>query len=298
MDTETIRLVLDVSRSGSFAAAARAHGLDPSSVSRTVSQAERELGIRIFQRTTRNFSPTEAGERLLERLGPLLDEFDRTRADIRSEQSQLNGMVRLTASVAYGHTCILPLLEKFREDFPELRLELILTDDKLDLVRERIDIAVRLGPFVEGDVICSKLCGTQYRVCASPAYLARAPALKKPADLTNHAALLFALGGFRTRWMFKRDNKRITEISVEGSFIISNALSLHAAARSGLGPVLLADWLIGDDIEQGRLIDVFPDYDVTATTFETAAWIVYPSRSYVPARVRKTIDFLRMQLGA
>jgi DNA-binding transcriptional LysR family regulator len=297
MDTETIRLVVEVSRLGSFAAAARTHNVDPSSVSRIISQAERELGIRIFQRTTRRLSLTESGERFVERMKDMLEDYDRTREELQGERAQLSGTVRLTTSVAYGHTRLIPLLGRFQETFPELRLELMLSDDKLDLVRERIDFAIRLGPFVEGELVCSRLCSTRYRVCASPGYLATAPALEKPADLADHQSLLFALGDFRSRWLFRSVEGSTIEVPVKGRLVISNALSLRSAAISGLGPVLLADWLIRDDIATGRLVELFPAYEVTATTFETAAWIVYSSRAYMPARVRRTIDFLRSHLS-
>lgn len=297
MEIETIKLLLDVARLGSFAGAARARDVDPSWVSRTISEAERVLGVRLFQRTTRRLSVTETGEKFVQRMAPVIEEIERIIEAARHEQAEVTGTIRLAASVAFGQTCLVPLLGRFRAAFPNLRLELVLSDANADLVRERIDLAIRLGPDVDGNVICAKLCPTRYRVCASPAYLAKAPPLRRPQDLDGHQSLVFALGDYRSRWLFRNANGHVVEVPINGSFVISNALGLRTAALDGLGPVLLANWLIDPDIAAGRLIDLFPSHDVTATTFDTAAWLIYPSRAFLPARVRQTIGFLRQHLA-
>ncbi len=298
MDIALLRTVATVARLGSFAAAARANNVDPSSISRAVAQAEREIGARLFQRTTRRLSLTEAGERLLQRLEPMLGELDQALDEARGIRAAIAGTVRATASVAYGTTMLVPLLSHLKSDYPDMKVELLLSDDNLDLVRERIDFGIRLAPEVSGDMICSKLHPTRYFVCASPAYLADAPPLRKPSDLAKHECLLFALDEYRRRWLFRNANGRTTEVPVQGRIIISNALGLKAAALSHMGPALLADWLVRDALEAGRLISVFDHHHVTATTFDTAAWLVYPSRTYLPARTRVAMDFFRAQIGS
>ena len=298
MDVASISLILDVARLKSLAGVARVRDLDPSSVSRSLTQVENALGVRLFHRTTRRLSLTEAGATFVARMTPLLEEYERSIDDVRSTRRKVDGTIRLTASVAFGQTKILPLLPRLRADFPDLTLDLTLSDANLDLVTDRIDLAVRLGPSVSGDVVCSKLCDTRYRVCASPAYVEAAGPIRDPGDLEAHAALLFSLDDFRSRWLFREAAGRVTEVPVHGRIVVSSALGLRAAALDGLGPVLLADWLIEGDIEAGRLVDLFPDREVTATTFETAAWLVYPSRSFAPRRVRAVIDFLRRHLGS
>jgi len=291
MEIKTLKLLVDVSCLGSFAAAARAHDVDPSFVSRTVAQSEHELGIRIFHRTTRRLSLTDAGATFIRRMTGVVDEYEKAVDTARDGQTHVSGTVRVTASVAFGQVCLLPLLEQFRQTFPHLKIELLLSDDNLDFVRDRIDLAIRLGASINGDFICSRLRSTRYRVCASPRYLAQAAPLREPRDLAEHQALLFSLSDFHNRWIFRDDQKHLSEIPVRGNIVISNALSLRLAALDGLGPVLLADWLIGQDIKTCRLVDVFPAYDVTATSFDTAAWLIYESRAFLPARVRQTIEF-------
>jgi DNA-binding transcriptional LysR family regulator len=187
-------------------------------------------------------------------------------------------------------------LPAFRAAFPNVGLDCIFTDTNLDLIAERIDLAIRLAPEVEGDLIAAKLIPTQYRVVASPGYLHSAPPLNTPQDLTAHRVLLFALRAFRSNWTF-RDSRETLKIAVKGDITLTPAGTLRDAAIAGLGPAMLADWLVDADIAAGRLIHCLPGWRVTATSFDTAAWAVYPSRAYLPAKTRAMIDFLRTNLA-
>ncbi len=293
MDVETLRILLEVARRGSFAAVARDRNLDPSSISRIVSSTEGSLGFRVFQRTTRRLKLTIEGERYLSRIASVVNELDRARDEALAVNQSPTGTLRLTTSVAFGQVWLVPLLPRFRSRFPQLRLELQLSDTNLDLVSERIDLAIRLAPRITADLERIKLFNTCYRVCASSDYLRDAAALKKPDDLENHRCLLFDLPDFRSIWKFRSPTEGRQDISVDGDIIISNALSLRDCALAGLGPALLADWLIDDDLAACRLQDVFPTYDVTATEFRTAAWMVYPSRRFLPQKVRVMVKFLQ-----
>lgn len=297
MDIDSIQLVIDVVRQASFAGAARQRDVDPSSVSRMIAAVEEELGFRIFQRTTRSMSLTEAGERYVRRAELALQELDAAAEEATALGTVPRGRLRLTASVAFGNRCLVPLLPKFRTEFPELQLELILTDSNLDLVSDGIDLAIRLGPGVSGDLVGAKLFDTRYRVCASPAYLRGISRPKRPADLSGMPCLLFTFPGFRSRWLFRNRRGDISEVAVHGDLLLSNALGLRDCARAGLGPALLPDWLIDEDLAGKRLVDLFPDWQVTATTFDTAAYMLYPNRAFLPVKVRRTIDFLRRHLA-
>jgi len=297
MDIDRLRILVDVAQLGSFAAAARLRDLDPSSVSRMVGQMERELSIRVFERTTRRLSLTEAGNVFLRRVEAILDELDLAHEEAVHRTSQVCGTVRITTSVAFGQVCVVPLLSRLRQAFPELAVELLITDANVDLIRDRIDLAIRLAPAIEGEVICAKLRDTRYRVCASRDYISTAPPLEWPSDLSDHQTLLSTLPEYRSRWLFRDFAGQVTEVPVRGKIFVSNSLALRAVAADGLGPALLADWLVERDIEDGILIDVFPDFEVTATTFETAAWMVSPTRAFLPGKVSVVIDFLREHLG-
>ena len=297
MDFENLRLFVEVIRRGSFAAVARDRNLDPSSVSRAVASLEEELGTRLLQRSTRRMGLTEAGNLFFGRIEALVDELDHARDEALAVSAGPVGTLRLTVSVAFGHQCLLPLLPSFQALYPALKLELLLTDTYVDLVSERVDLAVRLGARLDTSLIGAKLFSTRYRVCVSPGYLARARPLRVPADLSNHRCILFTMAEFRSRWLFRDIVGTVTEVPIYGEVVISSALALRACALADMGPTLLANWVIDEDIAQGRLIDPFPGYHVAATDFETAAWLLYPSRAYLPNKVRVMVDFLKQNLG-
>ena len=295
METDALRTVQLVAQHRSFAAVARVLDIDPSSVSRTVAAIEGQLGLRLFQRSTRTLTLTEAGAMYLDRIGPLLDDLDLARDDAAEISTRPSGRVRLTASVAFGHEMIVPLLAELHSTLPDIVLELVLSDQTVDLVGGQIDVAIRLAPAPKGDLISARLRTTRYRVVASPDYVARHGPLARPEALSSHACLRMTLPDYRTEWRFRRDGQE-TVVGVSGSVLISSALALREAARQGLGPALLADWMTDADLAQGRLLDLFPNHDVTATRFDTAAWLLYPSRTYLPTKVRAVIDFLRARL--
>jgi len=188
------------------------------------------------------------------------------------------------------------LLADFRQTYPGLSLELLLTDSNLDLIGERIDVAIRLGPRLDVGYVGTKLFSTRYRVCASPAYLARAGVPSSPIQLAEQKCVVFNLPGFRDRWLFRDVGGKVIEVPITSAVRLSSALAVRQCALDGLGPVLIGHWNIDADLANGSLIDLFPEYSVTATDFDTAAWIIYPSRSYLPAKVRTFIDFARERL--
>jgi DNA-binding transcriptional LysR family regulator len=296
MDTRDLALFAETARLGSFAAVAKQRGLDPSAVSRAIAGLETELGLRLFQRSTRRLSLTEAGDSYLARALPLIEELARIGTEARAAQSLPSGTLRLTASVTFGQARIVPLLAGFRARYPQIALECLFTDANLDLVADRIDLGVRLAPAVEGDVVAARLMDTRYRVVASSGYLAGAAPLQRPADLDRHRVLMFTLRPFRTRWLFRDTAGGVGEQPVRGDIVLSPAGTLREAAIAGMGPALLPDWLVDGDIAAGRLVRCLSAWDATATTFDTGAWLVYPSRSFLPAKVRAMIDYLRETL--
>jgi DNA-binding transcriptional LysR family regulator len=297
MDLDALQVFAEVARRGSFAAAAKERNRDPSSVSRLIGQLEAELGIRLFQRSTRRLSLTEAGDVYLRGIDPLVDELERARTAALNTTGTPAGTLRLTASVTFGHRQIVPLLPEFRARYPALKIDAYFTDANLDLVADRFDLAIRLGPAIEGDLVAAKLMDTRYRVVASPRYIKRAQRILKPADLSAHQCLLFPLKVFRTTWHFRDAAQRVESVPIRGDVTLSPADAIRRAAIDGLGVALLPDWLVDADVDEKRLVHMLPAYAVAATTFETGAWLVYPSRAYLPSKVRVMIDFLKQRLG-
>ncbi|MGR3502627.1 LysR family transcriptional regulator [Pseudaestuariivita sp.] len=299
MDIALLRTFAGVARAGSFAAHAREVGVDPSSISRQVAQLEAALGLTLFERTTRRLSLTEAGRLYLEAIRGPLDALEEAADVARDAVSVPSGVLRVTASVAFGERWLIPRLAAFRADYPEVQLELHLTDGIVDLSDGSVDVALRLGPRIEGALVAAKLFDTRYRVVASPDYLARAGHPHTPEELHKHDGLLFSLPGFREIWRLRpRAGGPVIETLPRPAMTISNALALRRAMQGGIGVALLADWTVSDDLANGSLIDLFPQHDASAGEFDSAAWVVYPSRGYMTARLRVFIDHLRTVANA
>lgn len=293
IDIPALRTFIDVMDLGSFAAVARRRDLDPSSISRIISGLEAETGTRLFQRTTRRLSPTEAGIVLYERIHPLINELEDSLELAKDVSSDPKGTLRITASVAFGQKILAPALKLFRDQYPLLHIELVLTDRNIDLIAERIDIALRHGPSTDSTLIGTKLRGTRYRVCASPCFIEKIKTPMKPEDLSDLDCLRMPLTGHRTLWKFRDHSGQVIDVPVDGSIIISNPMALLEATLSGCGPALLVDWIADDEITKGNLTDLFPDYEVTATDFDTGVWLLYTSRNYMPNKTRAFIDFMK-----
>ncbi len=296
MDIQQLRVFVEIARQGSFAAAARQLDLAPSVATRVMAALERELGVRLLQRSTRKLSLTEAGARYHEQVAGLLDGLERAADEARHASGAARGTVRITASVAYGQTVLVPSLPALHERHPGLEIDLLLTDNVVDLVADRVDLALRLGSRVDASLVGMPLRRVRYHVVASPQYLQRHGRVRQPADLAGHECLRFALPGFRTQWTFRGPGNELETVEVHGWLVASTALALHRASLDGLGPALLPDWLVGPDLARGSLVDLFPQHEATAHDFDSAVWLLYASRTYMPRRVREVMAFLKQAL--
>lgn len=297
MDLQQLRTFAAVVDEGSFAGAARALDLAPSQVTRAVSALEVTLGARLLQRTTRKVALTEAGATYLDRVRPLLADFDHAADELRSATGAVRGTVRVTASVAFGQAVLVPLLPALHAEYPGLEVDLLLTDAVVDVIAQRIDVALRLGPAVDSSLVGLRLKPVRFRVVASPGYLRKHGRPRTPTDLAACDCLRFPLPGYRTQWTLRDREGRIESVAVRGWLVMSSALALHRAALDGLGPALLGDWLTDADLAAGRLVDLFPKHEATATNFDSAVWLLYASREHVPHRARVFVDFVKQRLA-
>ena len=293
MELEDLRRFAVVARRGGFAAAAEELGLDPSTLSRRIAGLERAAGARLLHRTTRSMALTAEGARLLAAAEAALDGLDAARAEIVGQGGAPRGPVRITASAAFGERALVPLLPGLRRAYPELSLELRLSDAALDLAAEGIDLALRLGP--EPDGPARLLRPVRYHVCAAPGTAAP----DAPEALSDMDCLLYALPGLRDRWSFRRPGGLIRRVAVRGPLAISSALALRRAALAGLGPALLADWLAAEDLAAGRLVDLFPQEEAAPGRFDAGLWVLRPpGGGPPPLRVKAAMDWLAERLAA
>ena len=296
MELDSFQLFLNVVRLGSFAAVARQDNVDPSSVSRQIAALEHSLGYRLFDRTTRRLALTEAGQLTFDQIQNPLEELAQIRDAARDVVNQPSGDLRIATSPAFAERWLIPRLTGFRAEFAGINLELVLSDAKTDIIGEGIDLAIRLGDQMAGSFITSKLLATNYRVVASADYLQKYAQCAQPSDLAMYDTIVFPFSGYRSQWRFRKKGGKPEVVDVPGQLVISSALAIRRAVLEGLGVALLADWTIGDDLATGRLTDMFPEYEFSAANFDTAAWILYPSRAYVPVKTRVLIDYLKQTI--
>jgi DNA-binding transcriptional LysR family regulator len=292
MDLTTLQLFLEVVGRGSFAAVARSHDKAPSSVSRAVAALEEELGVRLFQRSTRRLQLTEAGREYFEAVEEIMASFAAAGERARSLTEQPRGTLRVTASVTFGQVGIVPLLADFMERHAELDLELLLTDTRLDLFVDRIDVAVRLGALDDNKLVTTKLCDIPYIVCASPEYLRRFGAPEKPTDLNGHDAMCLSLPEHNL-WRFRDAQGKVETINIHARLRSTNVRALMQCASSAMGIALLPQWIAQGKVTSGELVPLLPGWTVGTTEFVVPVWLLYPSRQHLPLKVRVFIDYLK-----
>lgn len=296
MDLSALQVFVDVIRRGSFAAVARDRRSAPSSISRTIAALERELSVRLFQRSTRKLALTAAGQRFFARIGPLVGELETAASMVADETEQVTGRLRVTAPVTFGQVALVPLLPELARLHPALEFDLLLTDAAIDLAAERVDVALRLGTLDDSSLVATRLFAIRYVVCASPAYLATAGTPERPADLADHDGVLLAGPAFPARWQFRDRRGRITDAGPRPRLAISNVLALCDCAVAGMGITCVPSWAAARHLRDGSLTTLLAGHEVTATSFAAAAWLIYPSRSYLPLRVRRFVDFVGPRL--
>ena len=299
MDTQILKLFLEVAQQGSFATAARRLKLDPSKVSRDIAHLEQQLKLRLFKRTTRHLTLTEAGDVYKQHLIPIMEALDEAHHTAQNLTQHVHGRVKLTCSVAFGQIKLLPILPKFQNQYPDVSLDIKLSDSIVDLQTEDIDLAIRLLPGYQADelhLIGAPLFSTEYFVCVNPEYMANNKPIKRPEDLQHHACITMDLYPYSSRWKFKNQRQPIETIKIQSKLSISSPLALKECVLMGMGPTLIADWLVEKPLKDGSLIRLLPDYNITATDFDTAAWLLYPSRHFLPAKVQVMIQYLKDHL--
>lgn len=291
MDLQALEVFLDVTRHRNFAQVARLRQMAPSSVSRAISGLEEELGVRLFQRTTRQMTLTSAGEALHARLDGLLEDVRDALASAQEDARSIRGRLTLTAPVTFAELHLVPLLPELARRFPELSFEMLWSNEIIELQDARVDIAIRLGRLRASSYAVRKLADMTYVLCASPSYLDRYGRPLAPSGLARHECLRYPVPGHQAIWRF-RVSGEMYEHDVTGRFTISSGVGLTQAAIQGLGVALLPHWNVAPWLETGALEQLLPEWEATASSFDLGVWALHPDRHHVPARTRAVLDFL------
>lgn len=274
---------------GSMSAAGRALGFSAAVISKRIKRLEDRLGTRLLQRTTRQISLTEAGQGFYDRVLGILAGLEEAEAYASGRSSQVQGTLRISAPTSFGRMHIAPHLTGFMKDHPDLKLHIVLTDDFTDIVAEGFDLAIRIGELSDSSLVARKLAPVRRLLCAAPDYVARHGAPTEIGELAKH---IFLPAHNNDNWKLEGPDGSLS-YRPEGPLVNSSEI-IREAVIAGAGIALRSTWDIGRELREGRLVQVLPQWEGSHKLTLSA---VYPSRQFLPAKVRQFIDYLAALYG-
>ncbi|SDY33737.1 DNA-binding transcriptional regulator, LysR family [Variovorax sp. YR266] len=277
-----------VVEAGSFVRAAEALGVSKTSISRLVVDLEAHLGTRLLQRTTRRVRPTQAGERFFARASLLLSDLEEAESEVTWTTLTASGLLRLSVPLSFGQRHLAPLFPLYRNQYPDVQLEVSLTDQMVDLVDEGFDLAIRATPQHRETYVARHLAPIRMVICASPAYVAKHGAPETPEALTRHNCLTKTSGANSETWTVSQAGNTIS-VPVRGSMRADSGDVLCTAALADEGVIVMPTFMVGDDIARGSLVPLLLDWQFRPVTLMA----VYPTRRYLSAKVRTFVEFMQ-----
>lgn len=277
-----------VAETESFTAAAKRLGISTAQVSRQVSALEERLSAKLFYRTTRKVSVTEVGGIYYQHCRQVMDGLADAERAITNLQSTPKGKLKITAPITYGERSVAPLVNDFVTQYPELEVQLVLSNQQIDLIDEGFDLAIRLGQLGDSTMIGKRLATRKQYVCAAPEYLSAFGAPHTLSELDRHNCL----SGTLDYWRFQEKGKA-RNIRVKGNFSCNSGPVLVDAALKGMGIVQLPDYYVQEYINQGQLIELLPNYREP----DDAVWALYPQNRHLSPKVRMLVDYLAKELA-
>lgn len=278
-----------VAEAGSFSAVARETGMSQSTVSKHVAALEERLGTKLLNRSTRQLNLTEAGKEYYHYCVRILNDFQEAEASVGKGKIVPTGTLRLSATAAFGRQFIIPKLGDFLGKYPDINIDYMMEERYIDLVKEGVDLAIRVGPLEDSSLIARKIGTSRRVVVASSAYLIKHGFPKTPSDLQQHECLAYSLLKSPNDWFFSSAQHGDESVRVSGRFRASSNDALIDAAMAGLGIATTCDWHVGEHVKRGRLTVLLKDYRLTPYDINA----VYPERRFVPQKVKRFIDYLR-----
>lgn len=292
-DFEAWAVFAKVAETGSFVGAAKELGLSQATVSKAVARLETRLGSTLFHRTSRRLSLSESGIATLARATRLLVEGEELEADASAQSTRPRGVVRMAAPMSFGVSHLGPILPDFFALYPEITIDLSLSDHFIDIVEDGFDLALRISDLEDSSLMARRLCGVRLLLVGSPDYFDRRGRPTHPKDLSSHAALVYMNGRAKGVWKFQHPTQGQFLLAAPGPLRVNNADILRPALLEGAGIALQPDFLVWEDLQAGRLEAVMADW----TAPPIALHLVTPPSTIRPARVEALIAFLVEQIG-
>jgi len=283
-----MRMFTRLVQTGSFSAVAREAGVSQSSVSKRLAALEAKLGARLLARTSRKLSLTEVGSDYYERCLPILMEIDEAEASVSSMTGNPKGVLRVNVPVSFGQRHVIPRMTDYLLAYPNVKLDIMLLDRRVDLIAEGVDVAVRIGILDDSSLVARRLGDSPRLLVASRSYLDKWGRPNHPHELKNFDCLVYSLLGTGNIWNFQRQGKKYS-VQVKGTFQSNNSDAVLQMALAGIGIMALPKWMSDPYIQNGELEVILPEY--TPQGFPIQA--VYPQNRYVPSKVRSFVSFLQ-----
>lgn len=285
---EEIRVFVMVVETGSLTQAADRLGIAVSAVSRRLKDLEIRLGAPLIQRTTRRMYLNEVGQAFYERCKSVLDELDAAQQEVLNSGGSLGGMLRLSAPLSFGVAHMSSAISQFMHAHPDVRIDMDLSDKRVDLVAEGYDMAIRIGVLTDSSLIAKKISSARLIVCASPSFLGNHRPIKTPEDLEGLPALVYSNEKSPNDWRYTGPDGREGTQRVTQRLSASNGDVLREAAVSGLGVICLPNFLTYEAINAGLLTPILTDYEWATLDI----FAVYPKTTILPKRTRAFLDFI------
>ena len=294
-----MRSFTKVVETGGFSEAARQQGLAVSSVTRQVNGLEALLNTQLLNRSTRSITLTPQGHKYYDKVVQILQDVEAANLCVMERGEVPHGILRIGLPVAFGRLQVAPILKDFLAQYPTVKLELRLSDGLANLVEEDLDLVIRIGNLDRSSntLILHKLASYTRLVCGSPIYFERHGKPRHPTELTQHNCLLFAYSTRSDVWRFQQ-SREVCDVPVQGSLVANNSEILRQVCLDGVGLVLMPTWLIGEDVQSGRLQTVLTDFQIhPQSEVDHGIYALYlPNRRH-SLRVKTFIDFLSQRFG-
>lgn len=287
---DLMRVFSTVARHGGFTNAAGELDMAVQTVSKYVKELEEQLGVQLFDRTTRKVSLNDTGVAYLDRCKDLLEQFDELESSIQAEHRAPKGRIRISAPTVFGEKHLVPRLAKFQVLYPEIVIDLDLSTRKVSLVDEGFDLGIRIGTLDDSSMIARKLNDIRISIGASPEYLEKYGKPIHPMELTKHNCLIETNFRFGKRWPFLIDGKK-ESLEVDGSFLVNSPDSIRRLMLAGLGIGICPTYVVKEDVDAGHIVLLFQNME--ALNF--GVYAIYPHRKHLSNRVRTLVDFLITQ---
>jgi len=286
---QSMRVFAKVVEQGSFARAAQALDISNAVVTRHVADLEEHLGTRLLNRTTRRLSLTETGHAYLERVLQILQEIDDAEAIASSQSKKPGGTLRIYSHLGFGQQQLAALLPTYASQYPDVLLDVTLSDRTVDLVEDSFDVGIFINfQKFDSGMIARQLGMSEALLCASPQYVKQHGAPRNLSDITRHACLNFSYEQLRHHWPVRGTNGETINIPITGKVTSNNGDLLRHCALAGMGIMIRPSFALGDDLAAGRLVRLLPEHQLG----QLSVVLVYPSRRLLSAKVRSFVDFM------